>query len=86
MRFSKAVIIFKVSLFIYFIMKFKKILFCITSASLKLIKKKNKCVFEGVEPSLELKLFLLHSLYDCMAALSSHSFSSLVEFLDSCEL
>ena len=85
MRFSKAVIIFKVSLFIYFIMKFKKILFCITSASLKLIKKK-RCVFEGVEPSLELKLFLRHSLYACMAALSSHLFSSLVEFLDSCEL
>ena len=32
----------------------------------------------------ELKLLLLRSLYDWMAALSSHSFSNMVEFLDLC--
>ena len=37
---------------------------------------------EGTERSLpELKLFFLRLLYDWMAALSSHSLSSLEEFL-----
>ena len=33
---------------------------------------------------LELKLFLLRSMYDWMATLSGHSFSSLEEFLNLC--
>jgi hypothetical protein len=47
---------------------------------MKRIKRKS---FQGLERSLlELKLFLLRSLYDWMAALSEHSFSSLEEFID----
>ena len=40
---------------------------------------------ESVESSFsEIKYLYVHSLYDWMAALSSHSFSSLEEFLGIC--
>ena len=32
----------------------------------------------------DLKMILLRALYDWMAALSSHSFSSVLDFIDTC--
>ena len=46
-------------------------------------REHNYHAFERIERSpLELKLFLLCSMYDWMAVLSGHSFSTLEEFLD----
>lgn len=43
--------------------------------------------FEGIEHSpLELKLFLVRSMYDSMTASSGHSFSTLKKFPDLCNV
>ena len=49
-------------------------------------RERNQRIFEGVEQlSLELKMFLLHSLFEWMAALSGHSFLTWEEYLDFCK-
>ena len=48
-----------------------------------LSKERNSRMFNGLERLLvELKLIFLYTLYDWMAALTSHSFSSFLGFLD----
>ena len=48
-------------------------------------KEHNQRTFEWIKRSpMEIKLSFLCSMYDWMAALSGHSFSSLEEFLDIC--
>ena len=48
-------------------------------------KERNNKTFEGVEcPSMELELLFLQTLYEWMTALSGHSFSNFLDFLDCC--
>ena len=48
-------------------------------------KEWNNQTFEGLErPSVELNLIFLCTLYEWMAALSDHSFSNFLDFLDCC--
>lgn len=46
---------------------------------------RNLCNFDGAKRlSLVLKMHLLHTMFDWLAALNGHSLSSLNEFLDLC--
>ena len=46
---------------------------------------KNRRAFEDSEQhSAELKLILLRTLFEWMAAMSSHSYISLLDFIDGC--
>ena len=50
-------------------------------------RERNQCVFEGKERMVaELKLYLLHTMFDWLHCSCSHSLSSFEEFLDSCNL
>lgn len=48
-------------------------------------RERNHCNFDGAKRlSVALKLHLLHTMFDWLAALSGHLLSSLNEFLDLC--
>ena len=49
------------------------------------LRERNQLAFGGIECSpLKLELLILCFMYDWMAALTSHSFSTLEEILDLC--